>query len=734
MREIDYKSDITSNGIVHASFRHDLTDQSDYSEFNAYKNALNRHAIVASTDRHGTILSVNDMFCEISKYNRDDLIGANHSLLNSGHHPPIFFKNMWRRILSGNFWNGEIRNKAKDGSIYWVDTTIVPKFDNFGSIEGFLSIRFDITKRKNAENELIKENATRKNIESLLRDIIDTIPNGIIAFNENDEVILYNTSYKKFYTSSEKIIEIGEKYENILKHAIDNDQYVLPRNDPQYKRDWFSARMSDHLNPGRRLIERLNDGRWLQVQERKSDSGNLVCVQTDITDIKLAEQQIKQQAERDSLTGLYNRRVLHERLDKALKASRRPSRCGALIIVDLDDFKNVNDLLGHDAGDILLVEVGERLRQSVRKSDVVARLGGDEFALLLQNLNSDQDAERIAAKILQTFNDPIKVGSRTIPAKASLGIATFHQGKSTPTDLIKKADLALYQAKKAGRNTYAVYSPNFSANIRRRAALASSLRKAILHDEIDIALQPQLNLENQRHAGFEALVRWQIGSRQIPPPLLIDVAEEAGLIVELGYRIIDKSLSAIAALQAQSLDTGPVAINVTAAQLLDPSFSEKIYQMIEAHNLEPHDVEIEVTENVMLDHSSEEITQVLFEIHHLGIGISLDDFGTGYASLSHLKRFPIDRIKIDQSFVKGIDVNIDDAVIVKTIISLAHNLDLKVVAEGVESLQQAQILSNYGCDFIQGYYIAKPMPLPNAFPYLKNSISKHQFYDQFLIT
>ena len=723
MRELDYTSDASSNGRTHVSFHHNTTDNSEHSEFNAYKAALNKHAIVAATDKSGTILSVNDKFCEISKYSRDELIGANHSILNSRHHPPIFFQNMWRRIQSGNFWNGEIRNKAKDGSIYWVDTTIVPKFNDFGSIEGFLSIRFDITKRKNIENELITENATRKNIESLLRDIIDTIPSGVIAFDEDDQVILYNSSYKKFYKLSESIINHGEKYENILKHGIENDQYFLPRNDPQYKSDWLAARMNDHLHPGRRLIERLNDGRWLQVQERKSDSGNLVCVQTDITDIKLAEHQIKQQAERDSLTGLYNRRVLHERLDKALRANRRPARCGALIIVDLDDFKNVNDLLGHDAGDILLVEVGERLKQSVRKSDIVARLGGDEFALLLQNLNDDQDAERIAAKILQTFSDPIKVGTRTIPTKASLGIATFHQGKNTPTDLIKKADLALYQAKKAGRNTYAVYSPNFRADIRRRAVLANSLRKALLHDEIDIALQPQLNLENQRHAGFEALVRWQIGNRNIPPPLLIEVAEEAGLIVELGYRIIDKALSAIAALQAQSLDAGPVAINVTAAQLLDPNFSEKIYQMIEDHDLQPHDVEIEVTENVMLDHSSEEITQVLFEIHHLGIGISLDDFGTGYASLSHLKRFPIDRIKIDQSFVKGIDVNIDDAVIVKTIISLAHNLDLKVVAEGVESKQHVKILSNYGCDFIQGYYISRPLPLKNAIEYLNASIS-----------
>lgn len=693
-------------------------DAEPEAELASYRAALNRQAVVGMTDRAGVIVAVNDRFCQLSQYSREELIGGSHNVLNSGHHPPEFFKDLWRRIAAGDIWHGDICNRAKDGTLYWVDTTIVPKWGADGRIAGYVSVRYDITARKAAEARLIEEYRKRQDAELLLRDIIEAVPNGLAAYEENGRLILFNSAFQECYPLASAAIFEGTTFENILRTSAQNGQFALAVDTPVAREAFIAVRLQNHENPGRQFVQHLSDGRWLQVEEQISRTGHLVSVRTDISQLKEAEQQIKRQAEHDALTGLYNRRVVLDRLNRALTPTRSERSGGALVVIDLDGFKAINDTQGHDAGDALLVAVAARLKHAVRKTDVVARLGGDEFAVILNNLNTDRDAARIAEKLLQALHQPMKIAKRPVIPSASLGVALFPRDGRTPHELMKNADLALYQAKAKGRSTYVLCSPELRQSQARRASLTKALRSAMSRGRIEVALQPQVDVATAEHTGFEALVRWQLGRRPVPPPELIAVAEEAGLIVPLGYYVIDRALAAIRELSDVGLHPGRVAVNVSADQLREPDFAGRLCDAIRKHRLTPLDVEVEVTENVVLERASERIAATLTQLHDAGVAIALDDFGTGYASLSHLQRFHIDRLKIDQSFVRDIAQSGDDGVIARTVISLAHNLGMTVVAEGVETEEQLRFLSRHGCDFMQGYLISRPMFLDGARIYL----------------
>lgn len=699
----------------------DLALESDgESELASFRAALNTQAIVAVTNRSGLIVSANDLFCQISKYSRSELIGQSHRILNSGHHPRSFFQDLWRTIGSGEIWQGEICNRAKDGSLYWVNTTIVPKKGNDGRNVGYVSVRFDITARKLAEAALIEENHKRQEAEILLRDIIEAVPNGIAAYDSLDRLVLFNSAFRECYPLAAAAIKEGATFESILRCSAESGQFALENPSVSAMERYVARRLQEHRNPGRRFIQHLSDGRWLQVQERRSSTGTLVGVRTDVSELKNAERRIKQQAERDSLTGLYNRRVLLEHLSLELGPTRPSDRLGALLVLDLDGFKAINDTYGHDAGDALLVAVAGRLQSAVRKTDIVARLGGDEFAILLGNLRTQIDAERIAQKVITSLMQPFRLGRRRVNSSASMGVALLGLDGSTPIEAMKNADLALYQAKRMGRATFAVCSPTLREGTKRRAKLIRALRPAMARGEIKVALQPQVALANAEHVGFEALARWEYARRPVPALELISVAEEAGLIVPLGYYIIDKALGAVRDFVDLGLRPGRLAINVAAAQLQEPDFCDRLCELVLRHQLLPADIEVEVTEGVVLERAPNGITFTLQRLHDAGISIALDDFGTGYASLTHIKQFSIDRLKIDRSFIKDITVEEDDAVLAKAIISLAHNFGMTVVAEGVETKEQLRFLSNHGCDVIQGYLVNKPLPPDSARNYLNN--------------
>lgn len=677
------------------------------AELGAYKAAIEQHAIVGVTDRAGRITYVNQRFCTISQYQRSELIGKRHSIVNSGHHPKGFFAEMWKTIAAGHPWHGEICNKAKDGSLYWVDTTIMALRDARGLIEGYVSVRYDITEKKLSEVFLHDEIKLRRDAETLLRDVIDTVPDAIAAFDSDDKLIVFNSAYRDFFDKSGDQIRPGASFEAILRHGVNNGQYRLTREDAEGKEAWINRRLRDHKSNGRIATLQLADGRWLQSQERRSPTGHTVGVRTDITAIKEQERLIKLQAERDPLTGLFNRSVLQDRLVQQLRKGERTERHGALVLIDLDNFKDINDTLGHGCGDALLVEVGRRITNALRASDIVMRLGGDEFALILPNMRDVEAVDRLMGRLYDILTEPMVLGGRTIQPSASSGICIFPADGYDPAELLKFADIALYQAKARGKGDSCYFNTRLREGLERREAISDALRRALDADELDIALQPQFDTMTGAHTGFEALARWP-GSN-LSPAQFIPVAEETGLIIPLGLHVLDRSLAEIARLTKLGFSPGAVAVNVAAAQLKLPGFPETIAAALGRHGLQPSALEIEVTENVLLDRSASRIAGALERLHRMGIAIALDDFGTGHASLSHLKRFHVDRLKIDRSFVSGIGSNAGDDAIVRTIIQLAHSLGMTVVAEGIETTAQLHILKSLKCDVGQGYLVSPPL-------------------------
>lgn len=382
---------------------------------------------------------------------------------------------------------------------------------------------------------------------------------------------------------------------------------------------------------------------------------------------------------------------------------------GLLVVTDLDNFKAINDTLGHDAGDELLVVVGRRLAGAVRKSDMVARLGGDEFAIVLGGITSRQVAERRLARLAHFVQQPVALTGRTVQPRISMGVVLMTSRSKSRRDLFREADLALYQAKAAGRGRFAFFDETMLKAAERRQSDIEELRIGIERDELRVEFQPQVNLLTGEPVGLEALARWQRGAEAVSPAAFIPLAEESGLIIPLGTRVIEMSLAFQASMRAKGLHPGRMAINVSAAQLKLDDFVETLAAQLGRFRLRPADIEIEITETVLLDRSIHQIVRTIEKLDALGVTIALDDFGTGYASLSHLKQFKVDRLKIDRSFVADIKPDDGRGVIARTIVSLAHSLGMDVVGEGIENQFQAEALRAIGCDIGQGYLLSPPL-------------------------
>lgn len=550
-----------------------MTDlNSELSYLQAFRDAVDEAGIVAMTDVRGKILDVNENFCQISGYSREELLGQNHRILRSEQHSDEFFREMYRTIGQGNVWRGEICNKSKSGSLYWVNTTIVPLQDDQGKISGYLALRIDISEQK-------------------------------------------------------------------------------------------------------RLMQRM-----------------------------------QHLAHHDPLTGLPNRVSILESIQRVI--DRQPEKHYALLFMDFDRFKLINDSLGHDVGDKLLEAIAVRLRKSVRATDTIqaARLGGDEFVVLLENLKSPQDATRVAERLINTLSEPYNLGGYTIYSSASIGIVTSEHPVSSASEMLSNADLAMYEAKAEKLDRPVVFDRVLREKAQRRLYVENELRDVLSRNELTLFYQPIIDLETEELRGVEALIRWfhPVGG-MIPPDEFISVAEEMDMIIPIGNFVIDEACRQLADWRNRLGEHAPenMHVNVSRKQLEHPTLISVVEQALQKYDLPAGCLHLEVTESMIM-HDREASIATLNGLKKLGVKLDVDDFGTGYSSLSCLCDFPIDALKLDREFVKKSDRD-REVTLIHALIILAEKLGLEVIAEGVENTEQLALLQDLGCCLGQGYYFSRPV-------------------------
>ncbi|GIO24207.1 bifunctional diguanylate cyclase/phosphodiesterase [Oceanobacillus sp. J11TS1] len=550
-------------------------------ELSDMKYALDQSVILAITNRQGKITHANDHFCDVSGYSRDELIGNTHQLINSGYHSRAFFKNMWRTIGQGNVWKGEIRNRAKDGSLYWVDTTIVPMINEKGEPTQYIAIRFDITDKK-----------------------------------ENEEKIRHMAYF-------------------------------------------------------------------------------------------------------DYVTGLANRRKFDEYLKRRTEIAGKNKEKFGIMFIDLDGFNYLNDTLGYLIGDQLLIEAARRFKKIVGDRGMIARIGEDEFVIVIDSITDAEEMQVFAASMMADFKDPFFVGGYELNLTGSIGIATYPEAGRDAATITKHAALAMYRVKGSSKNDYRFFDSDMKFSNHRSFQIKNDLRKGLDQDQFYIVYQPKVSPKDDSVTSVEALIRWKHQEfGELSPFEFIPLAEEIGMINEIGDWVIQAVCKQLQSWALEGYHPIPVSVNVSARQFLQANFVETFFSHLDTYQIDPSWIQMEITESLFID-NVKYVQQILEKIKAKGIKIALDDFGTGYSSLAYLRKLDLDILKIDRSLISGINDTSNQKEIAITIIRLGKSLGMEVVAEGVETEEELDILRNHGIDEIQGYYYSKPLGVSDMHPILK---------------
>jgi diguanylate cyclase (GGDEF)-like protein/PAS domain S-box-containing protein len=557
----------------------------------------------------------------------------------------------------------------------------------------------DITERERAANEL-KEQHRRFDIA------LNNMAHGLCMFDADMRLIVSNKRYAEMFNLPAGFVRPGMSIREVIEksHALGNYRH----------RDVTPYELYDSyvqtLKAGDLVVHRhLADGRMIKLTHEPMADGGWVAIYEDITERYLAEQSIAHMARHDALTGLPNRVLFRERMDEGLSRVGGMGEVLALLCLDLDNFKAVNDTLGHPIGDRLLGTIADRIGSVVAETDTVARLGGDEFAILLSK-TSPQAAAALARSLVEVISTPIEIDGHEINSAVSIGIVLAPNDGNAADHLMKCADLALYRAKAEGRGTFRFFEPDMDACVQRRRALEVDLRRALTAGEFSLVYQPQINLVTNELVAMEALLRWTHAERgSVPPAEFIPLAEEMGLIVPLGEWVLREACREA----ANWPEAVKVAVNLSPVQFRNRALVTTVTHALAAARLAPRRLELEITEAVLLQ-DDEATLAMLHQLRALGVRVAMDDFGTGYSSLSYLRSFPFDKIKIDRSFIKDIDRNRDSAVIIKAIASLGASLGIETTAEGIETADQLELVRRAGCTEMQGYLVSPPRPAAEA--------------------
>ncbi len=652
-------------------------------------------ASVIITDLNGVIEYVNSAFTAITGYSRAEAIGMKTSVLSAKQTPREVYMDMWKTITAGGTWRGEMLNRRKNGELYWDSITISPVRNEQGNMVNFVAIQEDITARKATENKM-----------ALNAHILESVNEGIAVTDAQQKFCYINPAFTAItgYTAEEVI----GKSPRLLSSGL------MERT--------FYGNMWGNLNESGRwqgeIIDRRKNGEsypeWLSISVLKDAQGAIthyVSVFSDISERKAVERRITYMAQHDFLTGLPNRMLLLDRMTQAISHARRDAHKVAVMFLDLDKFKHINDMHGHVVGDKLLQEVAARISRISRSGDTVCRLGGDEFVLMLTDMEKAEDASGIAEKLLDSVSGTCLIDGHEIDITTSIGIALFPEDGKDGNELLRHADAAMYHAKQSGRNNYHFFTSDMNRRALERMAIEKKLRHALERGEFALYYQPQIDLRTMKLVGAEALLRWKDpdSGELIPPSNFIPIAEENGMIVPIGEWVLGEACRQMAEWHKLGLPEIPVSVNLSVVQFRQKDLCEHVRKILHQHKLAPSNLELEITETAVMK-DAETAIAVLGRMKEMGVHLAMDDFGTGYSSLSYLKQLPIDKLKIDQTFVRDIAHDPDDAAIVSTIISMARNLKLKVTAEGVETDRQLAFLNQHGCDQGQGYYFSPPLP------------------------
>ena len=695
-------SGIGSERVIHGAFF-------GYEErFRILVEGLHDYAIFM-LDPHGNVLTWNSGAEDIKGYTSDEIIGQPFSRFYSAED---IARARPQEVLQIAAATGRFEEEGwrmrKDGSHFWADVVCTAMKDPAGNLRGFSTITRDISERRG--------------MEARYRGLLEAAPDAMVEINRGGEIVLVNLQAERQFGYLRDEL-VGQNVSRIIPKGFAEYR-------PTHRTEFPEVPIAQPLATAMELRGRRKDGSNFPVEillsPVESPEGTLIIASMrDITQRKKSEDQLvkmSHSAQHDVLTNLPNRLLLYDRITRAISFAQRQRKQLAVLFVDLDHFKRINDSLGHAVGDKLLRSIAGRLIASVRRSDTVSRLGGDEFVVLLSQIEHAEDAAFSAQKILAALIAPHQIENTQLTINVSIGISSYPGDGQDAQSLMSSADAAMYDAKKQGRDNYQFFRSDMHARAVERQSLEGSLRAALGKHEFLLHYQPKINLKSGEITGVEALLRWMHPERGLVPPLqFVPIAEECGLINSIGQWVLLEACRQARAWRDIGLRAVPMAVNVSAVEFLAKDFLSGVRAVLINTGLEPYDLELELTESVLMI-DAESTIDTLHALKAIGVQLAVDDFGTGYSSFSYLRRFPLDTLKIDQSFVHDIAVDQKDAAIVSAMIGIGKSLKQRVIAEGVETLEQLDFLRAQGCSEAQGYYFSRPVAAEQFTALLKSGV------------